>query len=315
MRRKLLLFCVGAAVIAGVIGFAAGQGDMSVLNTAGTIGDQQRDLLVWVTVLMLLIVVPVFLLTGHIVWKYRADNHRATYSPEWDGNRRLEAIWWGFPTAIILVLSVVIWQTSHSLDPFRPIAASAASSQPITIQVVALQWKWLFIYPQQNMATVNYVAFPEDTPVNFEITADAPMNSFWIPRLGGQVYAMSGMRTNLHLAANEPGVFRGSSANLSGAGFAGMNFKAVSMTQSDFERWTRQVGSEPQELSRTAYDELRQPGKSDEQYYGSTTAGLQATIISKYGSHGGQRKEGHNDNGPHEKRQTSRPTEIEGFRY
>ncbi len=286
-KNQKLLVQLSIAV-AGVMAasWLFSRGSFDVLAAKGPIAGQQRDLIIVATSLMLLIVVPVFVLTAHIAWKYRAGNAEAhhLYKPDWDHNTKLETIWWGFPTAIILVLSVIIWQSSHSLDPFKPIAST---KPPITIQVVALQWKWLFIYPQQNIASVNYVQFPEDRPVNFEITADAPMNSFWIPQLGGQVYAMSGMTTKLHLLADEPGSFRGSSANLSGEGFANMHFTAAATPQADFDDWVQSVRKSDRSLSLAEYNQLAMPSKDKIQLsYSSTEPSLHDKIVDKYGTHG-----------------------------
>jgi cytochrome o ubiquinol oxidase subunit 2 len=253
---------------------------IDVLSPAGTIASQQRNLLVFATALMLLIVLPVFGLTFYIAWKYRAGNTKAAYHPEWDHNTKLETLWWGFPCAIILVLAVVAWNSSHALDPYKAIQSN---QPPLTIQVVALQWKWLFIYPEQHIATVNYVQFPAGRPVNFEITADAPMNSFWIPRLGGQVYAMSGMNTQLHLMADKPGTYNGSSANLSGDGFADMKFTARSSTADDFATWTKRTQSSPNNLSMDAYGTLALPSviKTPAEY-GSYEPALYDMVIMKY---------------------------------
>jgi len=189
----------------------------AVLDPKGVIATQQRDLMKKVLLLMFIVTIPVFALTAFIVWRYR-EGKDAAYKPDWDHNRLAETIWWGIPLVIILLISGLTWTSSHKLDPFRKIEAS--NSEPIKIQVVALDWKWLFIYPKYNIATVNMAQIPEDTPIDFEVTADAPMNSFWIPQLGGQIYAMSGMATHLNLMADQPGEYRGSSANLSGEGFA-----------------------------------------------------------------------------------------------
>jgi cytochrome o ubiquinol oxidase subunit 2 len=212
--------------------------EIAVLHPAGEIGLKQRDLIYLSTFLMLIVVIPVFAIAVFVAWKYRASNKKAKYTPDWDFHLLAETLWWGFPLVIIAALSVVVWKSSHELDPFKPIDSDI---KPLTIQVVALQWKWLFIYPEQNIATINYVQFPEKTPLHFEITSDAPMNAFWIPRLGGQIYAMPGMKTELHLIANEIGTFRGSSANLSGEGFAGMVFSAKATTSNDFETWVQSV--------------------------------------------------------------------------
>lgn len=230
--------------------------NIPVLEPKGIIALKERNLLITATLLMLIIVIPVFILTFVIAWRYRASNKKATYSPDWDYNFIAEAIWWGLPCIIVAALSVLTWKTSHELDPFKPLDSN---TKPLRIQVVALQWKWLFIYPDQNIATVNYLQFPEKTPLNFEITADSPMNSFWIPQLGGQIYAMPGMRTKLHLIADEVGNYNGSSANFSGTGFSGMQFKAVSSSQPEFEEWSRSIQQAPKSLNLQAYTQLAEP--------------------------------------------------------
>ena len=196
---------------------------MAVLDPKGFIAFEERDLLYITALLMLTVVVPVLVLAVVICWKYRAGNKKAKYEPEWDKSWALELVWWGFPCIIVALLSVLTVKSCLDLDPFKPLESDV---KPLKIQVVALQWKWLFIYPEQKIATINFVQFPEKTPINFELTADAPMNSFWIPQLGGQIYAMPGMSTKLHLIANEAGSYRGSSSNISGNGFAGMIFTA-----------------------------------------------------------------------------------------
>ncbi len=256
--------------------------DFTVLDPAGLIAKQERGLMVVATLLSLTVVVPVFAMTFFIAWKYRVGNKtKPEYKPEWDGDRRIEAVWWGVPWALISVLSVIIWSSSHSLDPAKPLAAS---QRPMTIQVVALQWKWLFIYPEQNVATVNYVQFPEDTPIRFEITADAPMNSFWIPQLGGQIYAMEGMSTSLQLMADEVGEFRGSSANISGRGFAGMDFIARASSQADFDLWISQaVKKSDKRLNLASYTQLSKPSEDNPPtYYSSTEPDLYARVIRKF---------------------------------
>jgi len=198
MSKKLklvgfLLLSLGVVLL--VAGYLHGH-SIAVLNPQGFIANKERGLIVTITLLMLIVVIPVFALTFAIAWKYREGNTAARYSPEWDHNRWVEAVWWAVPLVLITVISMISWSSSHELDPFRPLRSA---NPPITIQVVALQWKWLFIYPDQNIATVNFVQFPANTPVDFQITSDAPMNSFWIPQLGGQIYAMAGMSTQLHL--------------------------------------------------------------------------------------------------------------------
>ena len=160
---------------------------------------EERNLIITATLLMLLVVVPVIFMTFVFAWKYRASNKSATYTPEWSHSTRIEMVVWLVPLAIIIVLGYVTYKSTHALDPYRPLESDV---KPVTIEVVALDWKWLFIYPEQGIATVNKIVFPANTPINFRITSDSVMNSFFIPALGGQIYAMAGMQTKLHLIAN-----------------------------------------------------------------------------------------------------------------
>ncbi|MET0979723.1 MAG: ubiquinol oxidase subunit II [Candidatus Saccharimonadales bacterium] len=253
---------------------------IEILNPKGIIAQKQYDLLVFTTLLGLIVVVPVFVMTIAIAWRYREGNTKAKYTPNKDTNRIAETIWWTIPIILITILSVVTWTSTHDLDPHKPLASTTT---PITIQVIALDWKWLFIYPDQDIATVNLVQFPTDTPVNFEITADAPMNSFWIPQLGGQIYAMSGMTTKLHLNATEAGDYKGSSANISGEGFAGMKFTARATSKTDFDTWVKKVKKSPDILSETEYNSLAKQSKNNpEAFYASSADGLYDTILMKY---------------------------------
>jgi cytochrome o ubiquinol oxidase subunit 2 len=258
----------------------------AVLDARGSIAERQRQLIIFATLLSLAVILPVFWLTFHIVRTYRVDAKKtAKYQPEWDGNRNLEALWWSIPTAIILVLSVVTWRTSHSLDPYKPLDSDR---RPLTVQVIALQWKWLFLYPEQKVATVNYAPLPVDRPINFEITADAPMNSFWIPQLGGQIYAMTGMNSQLHLIADQTGDYRGSSANLSGSGFADMNFMAHVVNETDFDSWANSVrNGNGQPLDSTAYQSLAAPSKKTAPAsFPLQDSSLYDTVMAKYMNHG-----------------------------
>lgn len=256
---------------------------VAILQPAGTIAEQQRDLIIFASVLGLLVIIPVFVLLGFILWRYRDGNVKAKYRPNWDGSAKLETLWWGIPIFIILILAVVTWKTSHSLDPYRPLESTA---KPLRIQVIALQWKWLFIYPEQQIASVNYLQIPEDTPINFEITSDAPMNSFWIPQLGGQVYAMSGMTTKLHLMADETGSYSGVSANISGEGFAGMKFTVDSTSKESFESWTEQVAGGSNELTQASYKKLAEPSSNEPvTLFATSETGLYDSVIHRYMSH------------------------------
>lgn len=282
MRRKYILFVVLlliASVVAGLVWYVSNH-NLGMLNPKGTIAHQEKNLIIFTTLLGLLVVIPVFIMAGTIAWKYREGNASAKYAPDWDHNRLAEFTWWTIPIIIIVVLSIVTWITSHSLDPYRPLEHS---KKPITIQVVALDWKWLFIYPEENIATVNFIQIPKDTPINFVITADAPMNSFWIPQLSGQIYAMPGMSTKLHIEANEEGEYAGSSANISGEGFAGMRFTTKVSSQQDFEQWLKLVKQSSNKLGAETYDKLAKPSKNNPKaYYASVETGLYDTIVMKY---------------------------------
>jgi len=253
--------------------------NIPVLEPKGQIGLQERNLLLFALGLSLVVVIPVFSLLFFIAWKYRESNTTAKYSPDFDHSRIAEAIWWLIPSVLIGILSVVAWNSSHTLDPYRPLSSTTPQ---MTIQVVALDWKWLFIYPEQHIATVNVVQFPKNTPIDFEITSDSVMNSFWIPQLGGQIYSMPGMSTQLHLIANQYGSFKGLSANISGTGFAGMTFVAQSSSEKSFNSWTRTVRSHSP-LTMSAYNVLLHPSQNNKTaYYSSPQANLYATILAKY---------------------------------
>jgi cytochrome o ubiquinol oxidase subunit 2 len=262
MKKKLII-SLAIVVIGLIIGWSiwALMGlSIPLLSPKGIIGLKQRNLLFTATLLMLIVVIPVFIFTLAFIWKYRHQNKNAKYTPDWEHSHLAEALWWGIPFLIIIVLAVITWKSSHDLSPYKPIVNG---EKPIEVQVVALQWKWLFIYPEYEIATVNYIAFPEKTPIHFQITADAPMNSFWIPQLGGQIYAMPGMKSTLYLIADEKGIYRGCSANLSGTGFAGMSFNAEAMTKDGFKNWVKSANKSPKSLTMAHYNRLVKPSQYD----------------------------------------------------
>lgn len=281
--KKLLLTGLWVAAIVAVIVVAVGYFSgvsIDVLQPQGEVATKQRDLIVFTLALSLIVIIPVFTMLWLFAWKYREGNTKARYTPEWSENKWLEVVWWGIPILIIGILSVVTWYTSHDLDPYKPLTSQ---TKPVKVQVVALQWKWLFIYPELGIATTNDLRFPEKTPVNFEITADAPMNSFWIPSLGGQVYAMSGMNTKLHLAADGVGTYKGASTNISGKGYADMTFTAKSLTQPQFDQWVHDVKTTGGTLDSTRYTQVAQPSVHERPvYFSLADDGLFTEIIMKY---------------------------------
>lgn len=269
-----------AVVFIGVLVYFTQGREIPVLQPAGTIAHQQFILILVSVGLGIFVVVPVFVLLFTIAWKYREGNTKATYDPEFHGNLKLEVLWWGVPAAIIIVLAIITAISTHALDPYKELRSD---KEPVKVQVVALEWKWLFIYPDQGIATVNYLNIPEDTPINLTITADAPMNSFWIPSLAGQVYAMTGMSTKLHIMADAPGTYNGSSANLSGDGFAGMRFKVNAMNQNDFNAWVQKSMQSDDWLTATSYEALEKPSKDVlEKTYGLVQGSIYDDVIMKY---------------------------------
>lgn len=281
-RVKMTFLWVSVVVVFVLLLFVLGLNhSFPLLQTRGEIANRQRDLLVLATVLALFVLVPVYALLFAFAWRYRAG-HTKQYRPNWGTHKGYEALWWGIPIAIIGVLAVVTWVTSHSLDPFKPLA----SSQPaLKVQVVAMQWKWLFLYPDQQVASVNEVALPVGRPVEFILTSDAPMNSFWIPQLGGQIYAMTGMSTKLHLMADTPGDYRGVSSNISGKGFADMRFTAKALEKADFEKWLLRASQSSKRLDQSSYDRLAKPAASQVTWYRLDQPELYDRIVMKYMSH------------------------------
>jgi cytochrome o ubiquinol oxidase subunit 2 len=272
-RRRIppLLVGLAASLLSGCSG--------AILDPAGRIGADEKRLLIATTALMLTVVVPVIVMTLFFAWKYRASNERAAYTPEWSHSTRIELVIWTVPFIIVALLAVLTWKSSHDLDPYKPIESSA---KPITIEVVALDWKWLFIYPEQHIATVNEIAFPVGVPVNFKVTSDSVMNSFFIPRLGSQVYAMAGMQTQLHLIADRPGVYEGASANFSGDGFSDMKFTARATSAAQFDAWVKQVRQSSANLDAPRYAELAKPSeKQAVAYFAQVEPMLYAGIVDR----------------------------------
>lgn len=244
-----------------------------VLNPAGDIAKQEASLVVTATLLMLIIIIPVMALTVYFAWKYR-EKAGARYEPEWHHSTQLELVIWAAPLMIIIALGSLTWVTTHTLDPFRPVGRIAegkplaADAKPLEVQVVALDWKWLFIYPEQKIASVNELALPVDRPVHFSISASSVMNSFYVPALAGQIYAMPAMKSELNAVLNKTGTFDGFSANYSGSGFSHMRFKTLGMTAADFDQWAADIAkgadkSSAGALDTVAYLQLEQPSEKE----------------------------------------------------
>jgi cytochrome o ubiquinol oxidase subunit 2 len=262
--------------------------DTIVLNPSGDIAAQQGQLVIFSTLLMLLIVVPVIALVCIFAWRYRKNNTSAKYEPEWDHSTKLELLIWGVPLLLIIVLGVVTWISTHKLDPYRPLdridakRPIPADVEPLVVQVVALDWKWLFIYPEQNIATVNELVTPIDVPIRFKLSASTVMNSFYIPALAGQIYAMPGMDTTLNAVLNKPGEYEGFSANYSGAGFSHMRFKYHGVSAAEFDSWVQKTKAGGGMLDRADYIELEKPTEREPvRRFGAVAPNLYDAIVNR----------------------------------
>ncbi len=258
-----------------------------LLSPSGDIAMQQRDILIESTSLMLLIVIPVMILTAVIAWRYRASNTSALNDPEWDHSTRLELMIWSVPLLIVICIGAITWASTHLLDPYRPLGRIAddrpvpAGIKPLRVDVVALDWKWLFIYPDYGVATVNEMAAPVDQPISFRITSSSVMNSFYIPALAGQIYAMPGMQTQLRAVINKSGKYEGFSANYSGAGFSGMRFAFLGVGDADFEKWIAAAKASGVTLDRSTYLQLERPSENEPvRRYASVDATLFNAILN-----------------------------------
>lgn len=278
LRGALLI--LSAALLSGC--------DLLVLNPPGDVAARQGDLIVVATLLMLIVIVPVIALTFWFAWRYRASNTRARYTPDWDHSTQLELVIWGVPLLIIIALGAVTWISTHLLDPYRPLDRIAEGRpvpegmQHLEVQVVALDWKWLFIYPEQNVATVNELALPVDRPVRFRITSSSVMNTFYVPALAGMIYGMPGMESKLHAVINVPGEYEGFSANYSGAGFSHMRFRFRGLSERDFERWVEEQRASGAQLGRETYLELEKPSKREPvRRYAQVERGLFDAVVNR----------------------------------
>jgi cytochrome o ubiquinol oxidase subunit 2 len=264
--------------------------DAVLFSPSGDVARQQRDLIFISVVLMLIIIVPVIFLILHFAWKYRAGSKaaEAEYDPDWNHSTVLELIVWSAPLIIIIALGAITWTSTHKLDPYRPLdqigpsRPVAAGTKPLVVEVVALDWKWLFLYPEQGIATVNEMAAPVDRPIEFHITASNVMNAFFVPSLAGMIYAMPGMETKLNAVMNKTGDFEGISANYSGAGFSDMRFRFHSLSQGDFDAWVAKAKASGDALQRDDYLKLEQPSEREPvHYYGSVAGDLYNRILNR----------------------------------
>jgi cytochrome o ubiquinol oxidase subunit 2 len=232
-----------------------------VLDPRGPIGHAERLLLADATTIMLAVVVPVIVLTLAFAWWFRAGNHRARYRPDWEYSGRIELIIWAIPALLILFLGGMTWISAHDLDPPKPLASREA---PVEVEVIALDWRWLFIYPEYGIASLNQLTVPSGRPIHFKLTATSVMNSFFIPQLGSQIYTMPGMTTQLNLQADEVGTYQGLSAQFSGDGFADMRFEVAAKAPQEFQQWIAQARARGGALDRATFAGLLKPARAGE---------------------------------------------------
>ena len=282
MQRHSLWRRRGTLVLLALCLFLAGCSS-ALLDPKGQVGAEQRTLILTSFGLMLIVVIPVIAMTMLFGWRYRRSNSVAKYTPDWAHSNLIEAVIWIVPCAIIVVLALLTWKTSHSLDPHKPLESDV---EPMEIQAIALDWKWLFVYPEQGIASVNELAFPVDTPVRFRVSSGTVMNAFFIPRLGSQIYAMAGMDNDAHLIANEVGVYPGRSTNYSGAGFSGMTFDAHVTSNEDFDAWVAEVAQSPNTLSYPeGYEALAEQSEFNPvEYFSSVTPEFYQRLVSSFHS-------------------------------
>ena len=258
-----------------------------LLAPSGDVALQQRNLMLASVALMLTIIIPVMALTVFFAWRYRASNKEATYDPEWNHSLALEVVIWTAPLLIVIAIGAMTWLSTHLLDPYRPIRRIDAerrvpsTERPLVVQVVAMDWKWLFFYPELGIASLNEMAAPVDKPLAFRLTATHVMNSFYVPALAGQIYAMPGMETKLHAVINEAGAFKGFSANYSGAGFSRMHFTFHGLEEKAFDEWVAKVKREGSRLDRDTYAQVEKPSEGDAvRYFSSVDEGLFQAILN-----------------------------------
>lgn len=271
------LSCITVPFILAALNARAG--GLIELQPQGPVAGQERDLILIAAGLMLLVLIPVFGMTVWFAWHFRSGNKRATYMPKWQ-SAIVDAVVWLVPTIIVVTLGIITWNYTHRLDPYKPLAGDRP---PLKVQVVALDWKWLFIYPEQGIASVNQLVIPSGRPVSFDITSDTVMNSFFIPRLGGQIYAMAGMRTRLNLLADGPGTYLGENTQYSGRGFAFQHFEVQARPKKGFNAWVHKLEQGGKRLDWSAYQALAKPSMQEPvHHYAAVDEGLFRRVMAKY---------------------------------
>jgi cytochrome o ubiquinol oxidase subunit 2 len=254
--------------------------NMPLLDPKGPIGDSERFVIIAAFLLMLIVVIPVFVMVFWFPRRYRASNPNATYRPKWSYSTKIDLAMWLVPLIIVTALGILSWRATHRLDPYKPLESAI---EPMHIEVISLDWKWLFIYPDQDIAVVNQLVFPAGVPLSFRLTSDTVLTSFFIPQLGSQIYAMAGRQSRLHLLADEPGTYAGHNQQFSGRGYADMHFKAMAVSRKQFDAWVQNTRESPDKLDLDRYEELEKPDvDTPVTHFSSVKPGLFDQVIHKY---------------------------------
>ena len=275
--RTILIVCLSTSLLTGCEGHLIG-----LLNPKGIVAYEERKLFFDTLALMMIVVLPVIIMSFAFVYHYQVSHRIKDYKPNWSHSYFLEALWWGIPCAIILILSILTWKKTHQLDPYHKIFYF--EKQTMVVQVIALPWKWLFIYPEQNIATINYLVIPIGQQIEYQLTTDnVPMSAFIIPQLGSQIYAMAGMGTRLHLVANQIGVYDGMNTQFNGDGFSEMHFPVHVVTANELKTWVTEVKKSSLHLTDATYKTLLKPSIADQpSFYSSVEKDLFQRVIATY---------------------------------
>jgi len=276
--RTELRFLAGRAGLLAVAGFAVSGCDRGILDPIGPVASAEKTILINSTAIMLAIVIPTIIATIAFAWWFRRGNAKAEYRPDWEYSGAIEMVVWSIPAMTIMLLGGITWIGSHDLEPSKPLNSTV---QPLTVEVVSLDWKWLFIYPDQGIATVNQLVVPEGTPVNFRLTSATVWNSFFVPQFGTMIYTMPRMTTRLHLQADRQGVYDGLSSHYSGQGFSGMRFKAHVVSPQQFAAWADGARGKGPVLDAGGYADLSRPSSYVKPMtYGGVAPGLFDVIVA-----------------------------------
>ena len=280
MKRKQYSVLAGLSFL-GAVTFLGGCSTILLFDPKGPIGESERFVILTAAALMAIVVIPVFIMAFWFPRKYRASKTESTYMPKWSYSAKIDLVMWAVPIAIVTVLSILAWTRTHALDPYKPIPSAA---KPINIEAVSLEWKWLFIYPEQNIATVNQLTFPVNVPLSFKLTSDNVMTSFFIPQLGSQIYAMAGMQTRLHLLADKPGTYAGQNQQFSGRGYSDMHFQAEAVSPEEFQAWVEKIRQSPEKLDLDRYEQLAKPsvGYHPVTYFSAVNPELFEDILRRF---------------------------------